>query len=60
MSDKGLDGTTLNLPAINLPAISTRISLFDRVWPPAAILVGLTVTAVWVGVLGYGLLTLVF
>ncbi len=55
MSDKGLDGTTLNLPAI-----SNRISLFDRVWPPAAILVGLTVTAVWAGVLGYGLLTLVF
>jgi hypothetical protein len=55
MSDKGLDGTTFNLPAI-----SSRISLFDRVWPPAAILVGLTVTAVWVGVLGYGLLTLVF
>jgi hypothetical protein len=63
MNDKGLSGTTSNLPALyasNLPALSTRISLFDRVWPPAAILVGLTITAAWVGILGYGLFELVF
>lgn len=33
--------------------------LFDRIWPPAVIALGLGLTATWVSLLGYGLVRLV-
>lgn len=33
--------------------------LFDRIWPPALITFGLGLTAAWMGLLAYGLFSLV-
>jgi hypothetical protein len=34
------------------------LKLFHRVWPPAALAVGLIATMAWIGVLGYELFKL--
>jgi len=33
--------------------------LFQRFWPPAIIIVGSVLTLAWIGVLGYGIVTLI-
>jgi hypothetical protein len=53
MSFKGLEDVTSILPTN-----SVAISFFHRVWPPAAIVVGLILTVIWIGTLGYGLFKL--
>jgi hypothetical protein len=34
------------------------VAWWDRVWPPAALAVAALINAVWVGLLGYGLVRL--
>lgn len=55
MSFKGLEDVTSILPTN-----SVATSFFHRVWPPAAIVVGLIITVIWIGTLGYGLFKLAF
>jgi len=33
--------------------------LFQRVWPPAIIILGSVLTVAWIGLLGYGIVTLI-
>ena len=43
-----------------VPPLPHPISRFHRIWPVAALAVGLMVTVAWGGLLGYGLFRLAF
>lgn len=42
-----------------LTSVTHEITLFDRIWPAAVIAVGLALNVIWIGVLGYGLVSLI-
>lgn len=46
--------------ALTPPPVAQPTSLFHRIWPPAAIAIGLIATVAWMGLLGYGLFQLIF
>jgi hypothetical protein len=49
----------ITAPVIVPIVIPGRSSLFQRVWPPALLVLGAAASVAWTALLGYGLVTLV-
>jgi hypothetical protein len=50
----------LTAPAPAVQSLFHQVhALFRQIWPPAAIACGLGLTAVWVSLLGYGLVSVI-
>jgi hypothetical protein len=50
---------TMQTTTAPIAQVKNDNSLFDRIWPPAAIIVGLGLTAAWTSFLGYGIVDLI-
>ena len=43
---------------VSTAPVTSSVSLFDRIWPAAIIILGLVVNIAWVALLGYGLVSI--
>jgi hypothetical protein len=46
-------------PTADLASVSAAERVADPFWPKAVVVLGLGLTAVWIGVLGYGIVKLI-
>jgi hypothetical protein len=53
---KDIVGTAVATIPIVVPAAASA-SLFQRVWPPAILMIGMTITVAWTALLGYALIS---
>jgi len=51
--------TTMQTQATTAPRQPATVSLVDKILPPMTIIFGLALTAVWIFLLGYGLINLI-